>query len=548
MLLDAKLHPSDSAPSNPGIGTIWYDTQNDLVKIYDNTATGNVGGWNTISGDITGVGSATTNQLTVANSSGPVPSFSIVTGAVANAGTALATGDQIHTFVTTQTDSIAADTSGNAATATLASTVTVTDSDTNTFFPIVFHNESNGLLDDTGIFEYNPNTGNLNLPKANFDGVFLVGTVSADPIIRSTSNDQTIYIQTQTGGSTVTNLAISPTAISGTAIKDEDNMSSNSANHLATQQSIKAYVDGKTYDDVSIANLKTKLAGGFGSNAVTIGDSDDVVTIGNDLIITGDLTVSGDTISANVATLNVEDKNITLNYSSGDSSSTAGGSGITIQDAVNSSTDATILWDASNDEFDFSHAINITGTITASGNITGNLVGNVTGDLTGDVTGNVSGTASNVTGTVAIANGGTGQTTASAAFNALKQAATTSATGVVELATATEAKNGSGSGKVVDASQIGARSVVATIDVSDSTFTSNRYAEITHNLGTTDIIVQLYDTSTEEIVYADVARTDKNDSTSANKVKISFAQVPTNDIRVVIVSNKGASSGTVAYS
>ena len=380
MLLDAKLHPSSSAPSNPGIGTIWYDTTNDLVKIYDNTATGADGdGWNTISGDITGVGSATTGQLTVANSTGPVPSFSIVTGAVANAGTALATGDQIHTFVTTQTDSIAADTSGNAATATLASTVTVTDSDANTDFPIVFHNESNGLLDDTGIFEYNPNTGNLNLPKANFDGVFLVGTVSADPIIRSTSNDQTIYIQTQTGGSQITNLAISPTGITGTAIKDEDNMASNSASHLATQQSIKAYVDGKTYDDVSIANLKTRLAGGFGSNAVTIGDSDDVVTIGNDLIITGDLTVSGDTISANVTTLNVEDKNITLNYSSGDSSSTAGGSGITIQDAVNASTDATILWDASNDEFDFSHAINITGTITASGNITGNLVGNVTG-------------------------------------------------------------------------------------------------------------------------------------------------------------------------
>ena len=32
--------------------------------------------------------------------------------------------------------------------------------------------------------------------------------------------------------------------------------------------------------DVSVANLKTRLAGGFGSNAVTIGDSDDVVTIG----------------------------------------------------------------------------------------------------------------------------------------------------------------------------------------------------------------------------------------------------------------------------
>ena len=41
-------------------------------------------------------------------------------------------------------------------------------------------------------------------------------------------------------------------------------------------------------------------------------------------------------------------------------------------------------------------------------------------------------------GTLGIAAGGTGQTTASAAFNALKQNATTSATGVVELATAAE--------------------------------------------------------------------------------------------------------------
>ena len=35
------------------------------------------------------------------------------------------------------------------------------------------------------------------------------------------------------------------TGISGTAIKDEDDMTSNSATHLATQQSIKAYVDGE---------------------------------------------------------------------------------------------------------------------------------------------------------------------------------------------------------------------------------------------------------------------------------------------------------------
>lgn len=52
-----------------------------------------------------------------------------------------------------------------------------------------------------------------------------------------------------------------------------------------------------------------------------------------------------------------------------------------------------------------------TGNISITGSITGNLIGNVTGNLTGTVTGN----ATNVTGTVAINNGGTGGTTAAQA-------------------------------------------------------------------------------------------------------------------------------------
>ena len=83
------------------------------------------------------------------------------------------------------------------------------------------------------------------------------------------------------------------------------------------------------------------------------------VTIANDLTVSGNLTVSGDTITANVGTLDVEDKNITLNYSTGDSSATANGAGITIQDAVNGSTDATILWDASSDRFEFSNGVDV---------------------------------------------------------------------------------------------------------------------------------------------------------------------------------------------
>lgn len=62
--------------------------------------------------------------------------------------------------------------------------------------------------------------------------------------------------------------------------------------------------------------------------------------------------------------------------------------------------------------------------VDSGGNVTGTsfngpLTGNVTGNLTGNVTGNVSGTSANVTGTIAIGNGGTGQTSELAAINAL---------------------------------------------------------------------------------------------------------------------------------
>ena len=120
------------------------------------------------------------------------------------------------------------------------------------------------------------------------------------------------------------------------------------------------------------ARVDSHLSGGTGvtysSGTISIGQAvatTDNVTF-NNLTVDGNLTVSGTTTTLNTATLDVEDKNITLNYGSGDTSSSADGSGITIQDAVNSSTDATLLWDATDDEFDFSHAITAPGATIAS--------------------------------------------------------------------------------------------------------------------------------------------------------------------------------------
>ena len=78
-----------------------------------------------------------------------------------------------------------------------------------------------------------------------------------------------------------------------------------------------------------------------------------------DLTLTGNLTVQGTTTTLDTTNLNVEDKNITLNYGTGDTSSGVDGAGITIQDAVDGSNDATFNWGASNDRFKLSHGLEV---------------------------------------------------------------------------------------------------------------------------------------------------------------------------------------------
>jgi hypothetical protein len=70
------------------------------------------------------------------------------------------------------------------ANATLAASVTVTDSTANTNFPIVFHDESNALLDDTGALRYNPSTGELLVPKLTVAGT----TTTVDTVTMNAAN------------------------------------------------------------------------------------------------------------------------------------------------------------------------------------------------------------------------------------------------------------------------------------------------------------------------------------------------------------------------
>ena len=112
--------------------------------------------------------------------------------------------------------------------------------------------------------------------------------------------------------------------------------------------------------DITSVLTGTNLTGGATSGAVTLDLASTIAgdhTFSNNLQVQGNLTVNGTTNYINTDNLNVKDKNITINYASGDSSASANGAGITIQDAVDASTDATILWDSTNDKFDFSHKV-----------------------------------------------------------------------------------------------------------------------------------------------------------------------------------------------
>lgn len=101
------------------------------------------------------------------------------------------------------------------------------------------------------------------------------------------------------------------------------------------------------------------------------------------------------------------------------------------------------------DDYLRTHAAFIKQVNDASVKTTGDQTVAGTKTFSSPIAGSVTGSAGSVSGTVAIANGGTGQTTAAAAFNALKQDATDAVTGVVELATTAEAQAGTDATRVI---------------------------------------------------------------------------------------------------
>ena len=182
------------------------------------------------------------------------------------------------------------------------------------------------------------------------------------------------------------------------------------SNITITNGSGSIEIAGTANDDVSVANLKTKLAGGFGSNAVQIGDSDDVVTIGNKLIVSGDLTVSGTTTTVNSTTLTTADCLISL--ATGQTANGADALDIGFYGTYNDGSDSNtqkwrgFFYDKSGSKWKLFTGLDTqpTTTVSTAGSdgfaldslklLNLEATGTITGDVTGDLTGNAD-TASN---------------------------------------------------------------------------------------------------------------------------------------------------------
>ena len=137
----------------------------------------------------------------------------------------------------------------NATTSAVATTVTITDNEnTNEDNAIIFAaggdvDGGNLGLESDGNLTYNPSTGKVT--ATGFIGELTGNSDTATKIASITNSNIVQLTETQSLTNKTLTSAVLNTGVSGTAILDEDDMSSNSNTQLATQQSIKAYVDSQ---------------------------------------------------------------------------------------------------------------------------------------------------------------------------------------------------------------------------------------------------------------------------------------------------------------
>ena len=114
-------------------------------------------------------------------------------------------------------------------------------------------------------------------------------TAVSDATLVSTTGSETLTNKTLTS-------AVLNTSVSGTAVLDEDNMASDSATQLATQQSIKAYVDSQVATANELSELTDTNITSPADGALLFYDTGTSKWIDN--VVSGDITIADTGVAA----------------------------------------------------------------------------------------------------------------------------------------------------------------------------------------------------------------------------------------------------------
>ena len=536
-LQNAIIHPLGTAPAGTE-GQIYYNTTvgDKKLYIYDGTA------WVAV-GDITSVAS-TTSQLTVTSGTTGAVSLALnIATSVTNGGTGLVTSDLLFDYIAGGTGAITSVVAGTGiSVSTVSGAATVTNTD---------------LGSSQNIFKNFAVAGqNTVVADSNNDTLTLV----AGSNVTITTNDTTDTITITSTDTNTTYTAGTGLVLSGTTFNHSNAVTASNFGDTGVTRTLAFggtfVVPYVTYDAqghlVTKSNLTLTLpanpdtnwyptafawtggttAGptgsltGVGMSAVSYpaipsasATESGVVTTGtqtfagnktfsNNVIISGDLTVSGTTTTVNTETILLADNIITLNSNYTGATPTENG-GIEVERGT--IANVSLIWNESTDRWTF----------TNDGTTFYNIP--ISGDATITSLALTQGNAITITDT----STGTAKAFTIAANNTSETAA-----GVIELATQAEVNTGTDTVRAVTPATLA--SYVAAQAAADSfavTLTATVGAQtVAHGLGTSDVIVQLFDTVNGEVIYADIARA----ITSPFSVTVTFITAPTNPVRALV--------------